>query len=42
VFPQSYRYLEERGVAVVRNLLRDEARAVLDEYRARGGKVYNA
>jgi tRNA(Arg) A34 adenosine deaminase TadA len=42
VFPQSYRYLEERGVAVVRNLLRDEARAVLEEYRARGGKVYNA
>jgi tRNA(Arg) A34 adenosine deaminase TadA len=42
VFPQSYRYLEERGVAVVHNVLRNEARAVLEAYRARGGKVYNA
>lgn len=42
VFPQSYRYLEERGVGVVRNVLREEARAVLEAYRARGGKVYNA
>jgi len=42
VFPQSYRYLEERGVTVVRNILRDEARAVLEAYRVRGGKVYNA
>jgi tRNA(Arg) A34 adenosine deaminase TadA len=42
VFAQSYRYLEEHGVTVVRNLMRDEARAVLEAYRARGGKVYNA
>jgi len=26
----------------VRNVMRDEARAVLEAYRARGGKVYNA
>jgi len=26
----------------VRNFMRDEARAVLEAYRARGGKVYNA
>ena len=42
VFPESYRYLEERGVEIVRGVLRDEARAVLVEYRERGGPVYNA
>ena len=41
VFPESYRYLEERGVAVVRGVLRAEARAVLELYRERGGLVYN-
>ena len=42
VFPESYRYLEERGMEIVRGVLRDEARAVLREYRERGGLVYNA
>lgn len=42
VFPQSYAYLEERGIEIVRGVLRDEARAVLERYRARGGKIYNA
>ena len=42
VFPESYRYLEERGVTIVRNVLRAEARAVLEHYRATGGKIYNA
>jgi tRNA(Arg) A34 adenosine deaminase TadA len=41
VFPQSYRYLEDRGIRIVRNVLRDEARAVLEMYRAKGGKIYN-
>jgi len=41
VFPESYQYLEERGIRIVRNVLRDEARAVLEMYRARGGKIYN-
>ena len=41
VFPESYRYLEERGLRIVRNVLREEASAVLDLYRARGGMVYN-
>ena len=41
VFPESYRYLEERGIRIVRNVLRDEARAVLEMYRAKGGKIYN-
>lgn len=42
VFPQSYAYLESRGVAFTRNVLREEARAVLEQYRARGGPIYNA
>jgi tRNA(Arg) A34 adenosine deaminase TadA len=41
VFPESYRYLEERGLVIVRNVLRDDARAVLELYRARGGMIYN-
>jgi tRNA(Arg) A34 adenosine deaminase TadA len=40
VFPASYRYLEERGVTIVRGVLREEARAVLEMYRGRG-PVYN-
>jgi tRNA(Arg) A34 adenosine deaminase TadA len=42
VFAQSYAYLEERGIQVTRNVLRDEARDVLERYRARGGPIYNA
>jgi tRNA(Arg) A34 adenosine deaminase TadA len=42
VFPESYTYLEERGVSIVRNVLRNDARAVLEQYRATGGKIYNA
>jgi tRNA(Arg) A34 adenosine deaminase TadA len=41
VFPQSYAYLEARGVMFTRNVLRAEARAVLEQYRARGGAIYN-
>jgi tRNA(Arg) A34 adenosine deaminase TadA len=41
VFPESYRYLEERGIQVVRNLLHDEAAEVMDNYRAKSGKIYN-
>jgi tRNA(Arg) A34 adenosine deaminase TadA len=41
VFPESYRYLEERRIRIVRNVLRDEARAVLEMYRAKGGTIYN-
>lgn len=36
VFPESHAYLRARGLDLVEGLLRDEARAVLDEYRARG------
>lgn len=41
VFPESYRYLEDRGLEIVRNVLRPEARAVLELYRAKSGKIYN-
>jgi tRNA(Arg) A34 adenosine deaminase TadA len=42
VFPESYRYLEDRGIEIVHSVLRDEARAVLQLYRSRSGKIYNA
>ena len=41
VFPESYQYLEDRGITIERNVLRDEARAVLELYRSRSGKIYN-
>ncbi len=41
VFPESYKYLEDRGLTIVRNILRDEARAVLELYRTKSGKIYN-
>ncbi len=41
VFPDSYRYLENRGLEIVRGVLRDEAREVLRSYRDRGGEIYN-
>jgi tRNA(Arg) A34 adenosine deaminase TadA len=41
VFPESYRYLEERGIEIVRGVLHDEAAAVLERYRARSGAIYN-
>ena len=41
VFPESYRYLEDRGIEIVRNMLRSEAREVLELYRAKSGKIYN-
>lgn len=41
VFPESYKYLEDRGITIVRNVLRDEAREVLELYRAKSGKIYN-
>lgn len=41
VFHASYRYLEERGITIVRRVLREEARAVLELYRAASGTIYN-
>jgi tRNA(Arg) A34 adenosine deaminase TadA len=42
VFPESYTYLEIRGITIVRGVLRGEAAAVLEEYRRLGGPIYNA
>lgn len=42
VFPQSYAYLEARGISIVAELLRAEARAVFELYRDRRGPIYNA
>jgi tRNA(Arg) A34 adenosine deaminase TadA len=41
VFPESYAYLEARGIQIVRGVLRDEANAVLEMYRANAGVIYN-
>jgi tRNA(Arg) A34 adenosine deaminase TadA len=41
VFPESHAYLEARGVRMVHGVLRDEANAVLEAYRRRGGIIYN-
>jgi len=42
VFPESYRYLEDRGVEIVRGLLAEEARAMLRLYQERSGRIYNS
>jgi tRNA(Arg) A34 adenosine deaminase TadA len=41
VFPESYAYLRARGITVDGPVLREEARAVLEAYRAKGGTIYN-
>jgi tRNA(Arg) A34 adenosine deaminase TadA len=40
VTDESYRHLEARGVRIRRGVLRDEARAVLERYRALGRPLY--
>jgi tRNA(Arg) A34 adenosine deaminase TadA len=42
VFPESYDYLERRGIEVVRGVLREEAAGVLDLYVKTDGLIYNA
>jgi tRNA(Arg) A34 adenosine deaminase TadA len=42
VFPESYRYLEDRGVEIRRGVLAEEARAVLQLYREQGRTIYNS
>ena len=41
VFPESYTYLEERGITIERGRLRAEANAVFELYLERGGPIYN-
>lgn len=40
VFPQSYEYVEARGLVVARGVDRDAGAAVLREYADRGGPIY--
>ena len=40
VFPESYRYLEAKGVTVTREVCRKEAAEVLELYRGREGRIY--
>lgn len=42
VFPESYEYLEARGIEILPQVLRAEACAVFDLYREQGGPIYNA
>ena len=42
VFAESWAYLERRGVRIARGVLREEAVAVLDLYRASGGAIYSS
>ena len=42
VFPESHAYLKERGVEIVREVLRPEARALFHLYAETGGTIYNA
>ena len=41
VFDGSFEYLRARGIDIVRDVRRAEAQAVLAEYQARGGTIYN-
>ena len=40
VFPESYQYLERRGLEIRREVLRAEAREVLQLYAATSGEMY--
>jgi len=40
--PDWIKSLEDRGISVIRDVLREEARAVLLEYKKQGGLIYNA
>lgn len=42
VFPESWSYLADRGIEIVRGLRRNEARAVMEAYREHDGVIYNA
>ncbi len=41
VFPESYAYLQDRGIEITRAVCREEAAAVLELYLSRNGTVYN-
>jgi tRNA(Arg) A34 adenosine deaminase TadA len=41
VFPESHKYLSDRGITLVEGLLRDEANDVLQLYHSKSGRIYN-
>ena len=41
VFQQSYKYMEDNRVRVVKDVLREEAASVLQLYQAQGNAIYN-
>ena len=41
VFAESYQYLQQAGIEVVRGFMQPEAKAVLDLYAQSGGQIYN-
>ncbi|OBP13457.1 tRNA-specific adenosine deaminase [Rheinheimera sp. SA_1] len=41
VFAESYQYLQNAGIEVVRGFMQPEAKAVLDYYASSGGRIYN-
>ena len=41
VFPESYEYLERRGITIERSRLRAEANEAFELYLKRGGPIYN-
>ncbi|WP_306518563.1 nucleoside deaminase [Rheinheimera sp.] len=41
VFNQSYQYLQNAGIEVVRGFMQNQAKAVLDFYASSGGTIYN-
>lgn len=40
VFPESYQYLEQRGMTIRTGVLREEAKAVLQLYATMNGEIY--
>ena len=40
VFPESWAYLERRGIEVLRGVRREAARTLFAEYQAAGGVIY--
>ena len=41
VFAESYQYLENAGIEVIRGFMQPKAKAVLDDYASSGGRIYN-
>lgn len=41
VFPESWQYLQQKGIQLKTNVLADKARKVLLEYKNKQGIIYN-